>query len=204
MALIAAVEQRLRAPPVAAPGPAEWARVSFDSDAYRPVRVEGVFLHDRETLVQAATGRGPGYWIMTPLRTEPGWAVLINRGFVPAEDRARAARRGGEPVGPVTVTGLLRMSEPGGGFLHSNDPAGDRWYSRDVEAIGRARGIEMLAPYFIDAGRSGGEDGRQPVGGMTVVSFANNHLQYAITWFALMGLCGLGLVRIWRGERGGR
>ena len=40
--------------------------------------------------------------------------VLVNRGFVAPENRQRAQRREGEPRGPVTVTGLLRPSEPGG------------------------------------------------------------------------------------------
>ncbi len=38
------------------------------------------------------------------------------------------------------MTGLLRLSEPKGAFLRSNDPKDDRWYSRDVAAIAAARG----------------------------------------------------------------
>jgi surfeit locus 1 family protein len=203
LALIAAVEQRVRAPPVAAPGPSDWAHISFKADAYRAVRVRGIFLHDRETLVQAVTESGPGYWVMTPLRTDAGWTLLVNRGFVPPEDRDRAARRGGEPPGPVTVTGLLRTTEPGGAFLRSNDAAHDRWYSRDVAAIARARRLGIVAPYFVDAGPADAK-GRQPVGGLTIISFPNNHLQYALTWFALAALALLGLVRMRRGEGGTR
>jgi surfeit locus 1 family protein len=36
------------------------------------------------------------------------------------------------------------------------------------------------------------------VGGLTVISFANNHLQYALTWFALAGLAAFGLARVRR------
>jgi surfeit locus 1 family protein len=202
LALIHAVEQRLHAPPAAAPGPADWRRVGFASDAYRPVRVDGIFLHDRETLVQAATGLGPGFWVLTPLRTGAGWTVLVNRGFVPADAPGRASRRAGEPAGPVTITGLLRITEPGGAFLHANDPASNRWYSRDVAAIARARGLGPVAPYFIDAAAGQG-DPHQPKGGLTILSFANNHLEYALTWSALAALSVLGLVRVWRrrGER---
>jgi surfeit locus 1 family protein len=198
LALIAAVEHRAHAPPAAAPGPVDWPRIGFRTDAYRHVRARGVYDHDRETLVQAATRLGPGYWVMTPLTTEAGWTVLVNRGFVTPEQRGRAGRREGEPRGPVTVTGLLRISEPAGGFLRDNDPARDRWYSRDVAGIGRARDVGPLAPYFIDAEASGGE-GRQPVGGLTVLSFPNNHLQNAMTWYAHAALAAFGLARIWRG-----
>lgn len=203
LALIAAIEQRVHAPPVAAPGPEEWPRIGWRSDAYRSVRVVGVFLHDRETLVQAATARGPGYWVMAPLRTDGGWMVLVNRGFVLPDDRGRSARRAGEPQGRVAVSGLLRTSEPGGLFLRSNEPAHERWYSRDVEAIGRARRLDRLAPYFIDAAASE-RAGRQPIGGMTILSFPNNHLQYALTWFALAALAALGLARLRHSPREGR
>lgn len=196
LALIAAVERRVKMSPVAAPGPADWPGIRFKTDAYRHVRVHGTFLHDRETLVQAATELGPGYWVMTPLSTDAGWTVLVNRGFVPAEDRDRAIRTAGEPREAATVTGLLRTTEPGGGFLHSNDPLSDRWYSRDVVALGRARHLDAFAPYFIDAGP--GTQAGQPVGGLTVISFPNNHLQYALTWFALAMLSGFGAARAWR------
>ena len=45
------------------------------------------------------------------------------------------------------------MTEPGGGFLRRNDPAAGRWHSRDVRAIAAARGLDEVAPYFIDAER---------------------------------------------------
>jgi surfeit locus 1 family protein len=197
LALIAAVRQRLHAATEAAPGPTQWPRISFAGDGYRAVRARGLFLHDRETLVRAVTELGPGYWVLTPLRTDRGWTVLVNRGFVPPENRARRARRAGEPGGTVTITGLLRISEPKGSFLRANDPRQDRWYSRDVAAIGRARQLEGLAPYFIDA-RASDEGEGQPVGGLTVLTFPNNHLQYAITWFSLAGLAALATVRLAR------
>lgn len=146
--LIARVDARIHAPAAPLPERAHWARVNTRDDAYRHVRVTGSFLHDRETLVQAVTARGAGFWVLTPLRTAEG-VVLVNRGFVPPEGRDLTSRRAG--LGPVTVTGLLRMSEPGGAFLRSNDPAAGRWYSRDVAAIARARRLGEVAPFFIDA-----------------------------------------------------
>jgi len=196
--LIDAVNHRVDQPAADAPGPASWSFVSFDNDAYRHVRIGGTFAGGRDTLVQAATGFGPGFWMMSPLRTDAGWTVLVNRGFVSADDPRPTA-----PQGHVVVAGLLRISEPGGGFLHSNDPSSDRWYSRDVAAIGRARHLTRLAPYFVDAASSGRTRG-QPMGGLTVVSFPNNHLQYALTWFALAGLSMFGVRRAWRSRSNSR
>src|SRR5690606_20589713 len=98
------------------------------------------------------------------------------------------------------VAGLLRITEPNGAFLRSNDPATDRWYSRDVTAIAKARGITNVAPYFIDAGRSASPGGL-PEGGLTVISFYNNHLIYAATWFALAMMVAVALFRVIRTRR---
>lgn len=193
--LIERVDQRVKAPATDAPPPAQWAQVNLDADEYRHVRLQGHFLHDRETLVQASTVLGAGFWVLTPIKAADGTVVLVNRGFVPPEKRNRASRRSTEPQGEVRLIGLLRMTEPGGGFLRENDPAKQRWYSRDVQAIAKAHGLNQVAPYFVDAEANAAQE--WPAGGLTVIAFKNNHLVYAITWFALalMVLFGAWYVR---------
>ena len=184
--LIHRVDVRLQAEPAAAPPRAQWAGLNAANDEYRRLCTDGAFLHDRETLVQAVTRLGAGFWVLTPLQETTGDIVLVNRGFVPAERSTSAARAAGQVPGPVRVCGLLRTSEPRGGFLRRNDAAAGRWYSRDVAAIAAARGLAAadVAPYFIDADDSPNPGG-WPVGGLTVVRFHNSHLAYAITWYAL-------------------
>jgi surfeit locus 1 family protein len=178
--LIARVEAGLRAAPIAAPATAG------PDDVYRRVVASGSFIGGKDSFVQALTVRGPGWWVMTPFQTEDGRIIIVNRGYLPER------RVGPVPNTHLTVTGLVRANEPGGGFLRSNDPAADRWYSRDVGAIAARRGIGRVAPYFIDA--DGARNAaNQPVGGLTVVSFPNNHLVYAITWYTLAIMAAAGL-----------
>lgn len=179
--LIARVEQRLHAEPTPAPGPEAWPAISRD-DAYLRVRLAGVFDHRQETLVQAVTEKGPGFWVLTPLRTDRGFTVLVNRGFVPPERKAATARTA--PVGPVSIVGLLRVTEPHGGFLRQNQPGQGRWYSRDVQAIAAVHHLSGVAPYFVDADAAPNPGG-WPLGGLTIVRFPNSHLIYALTWFGL-------------------
>lgn len=195
--LIERVQQRVAADAVLAPGRGAWGSLKPASAEYMKVALSGRFLHDKETLVQAVTDLGSGHWVVTPLATDRGFTVLVNRGFVPAEYRDPAARAAANSDGDVTVTGLLRLTEPGGAFLRSNDPAHDRWFSRDVAAIAAARGLEDASPYFVDADAKPNAGG-WPVGGLTQVRFTNNHLVYALTWFglALMALAG-GLYVVW-------
>ena len=236
--LIARVSMRVHARPVDAPGPSEWSRISAANSEYLHVQVSGTFLNESETLIQALTDLGSGYWVLTPLREPDGTLVLINRGFVPPERRERAAHGAAEAETPATVTGLLRISEPGGGFLRHNKPAQDLWYSRDVVAIAAARDLKVLrlAPYFIDteAGGSsaaapagvsaapesgavpgssaGGESAAsatgvdvRPIGGLTVTTFRNAHLSYAVTWYGLALLVvGAAWVVIREGRRRAR
>jgi len=216
LALIQRVNERVHAAPVDAPPPDRWPAINAQSDEYLHVRMTGVFLYPLSVKVRALTAFGSGYWVLTPLRAANGVTVLVNRGFIPegdaasnahfAQEIARENRQAGGRT--VTVTGLLRMTEPKGGFLRDNDPAHDRWYSRDVQAIAQARGLNETAPFFVDAdgaqpGSSASRNGADglPIGGLTVVSFYNNHLVYALTWYALALMMAGVLVWALREER---
>lgn len=183
-ALIARVEARIDAEPVPAPGRDRWRAISEETDGYRRVRLAGRFLPAMQTRTQAVTELGAGSWLLVPLRTDAGDYVLVNRGFVPAGQASVVA-----PAGRTQVEGLLRTTEPEGGFLRRNVPEQDRWYSRDVAAIARSHGLapDRVAPFFVDADRDA-VSRDWPRGGMTVVKFRDSHLSYALTWFALAAL----------------
>jgi surfeit locus 1 family protein len=198
--LIARVDARVHADPVQAPARPDWASVSREKDEYRRVTATGAFLHDKSVLVQAVTEHGAGFWVLTPMTLQDGTNLLINRGFVPSDRRDRPARSVGETAGPTTVTGLLRITEPGGGFLRSNDPGNDRWFSRDVAAILAAKGVGDGAPYFVDADATPNAGGL-PAGGLTVVQFRNSHLVYALTWYALAAMSVGGAYLVFRSRK---
>ena len=72
-------------------------------------------------------------------------------------------------------------------------------------AIAARHGLSETAPYFIDADGPT-VPGRYPIGGLTVVSFPNNHLVYAITWYTLAVMLGGAVITLgrdeWRRRRG--
>lgn len=199
LALIERVESRVHSAPAAPPPPARWGQLSAASDEYRRVKLSGFFLYQYTTPVQAVSELGSGYWLVTPMCTSDGFIVLVNRGFVPMADgllgkypahQADAAiceRSMASGLRRNDVVGLLRVSEPKGGFLRENDPGRNLWYSRDVAAIAKARGLYNVAPYFVDAAQDQdpADAPDHPAGGLTVITFHNNHLVYAFTWYAL-------------------
>ena len=208
-ALIARVNARVGAAPVDPPARSRWLEVDAAHDAYRHLRLVGRWLPGATTRVKAVTRLGTGCWVLTPLQQIDANVVLVNRGFLgdPASEAvspcAPAVPPPEPPAGPVDLTGLLRLSEPVGGFLRRNDPHSDRWFSRDVAAIAAARGLRSVAPFFVDAdanpstrpARPG-----EPVGGLTVVSFRDDHAVYALTWFTLAGLAGFAAWQLARGR----
>lgn len=202
--LIARVDDRVHGPPQAAPDPARWVAGQPQDFEYQPVTVSGHWLPGHRQHALAVTELGGGWWEMAPLRRDDGQIVWVNRGFV--ADRASAPDV--SAARPVELVGLLRLNEPGGGFLRRNDLATRHWYSRDVLAMSQAAGLDpsRTAPWFVDEGAPGAapqppgprSTAREPVPGLTRISFPNHHAVYAMTWFALAVLCGWALRRTLR------
>ena len=200
--LIARVDQRVHALPTLPPAPGQWPKVSAARDEYRHVTLRGRFLNDRQTLVWASTELGSGLWVITPLRSDSGVTVLVNRGFVLPQWCGRSGACAAGPAGEVTVTGLLRITETYA-FLRHNEPSKNTWYTRDVQAIARAQKLRDVAPYFIDAdAETDGSTGENsaPRGGLTVINFPNNHLVYLITWYLLALMVAAAMVYVGRQE----
>jgi len=188
--LIAARAEGLAADPVALPGSAaDWT--AFD---FRPVEVTGVFRHDLEQIFGARTFEGRfGHHVLTPLLRSDGTAVLVDRGWVPADRRAPETRAGGQVTGQLTLTGIARFradDEPGW-FTPANEPEARLWYWYDLDAMQEALGLELL-PVVVEADAAP-VPGGLPVGGRTRIDLPNNHLQYAVTWYGL----ALALLGVW-------
>jgi surfeit locus 1 family protein len=198
-ALIARVTERLGAPPVAAPGPAAWPSLDAGDLEYRPVTVTGTFLNDREVDVIAALTEpkgkvgGIGYLVMTPLVTDAGWVVYVNRGFVPEAKKLASSRPGSLLSGTTTVTGLFRAPRDRAWFMPGDNTTTNAWFSRDPALYAKTYGVPgAIAPYIIDANFDPALPEGIPQGGETIVTFPNSHLGYAITWFGL-ALCCVGV-----------
>jgi surfeit locus 1 family protein len=197
--LIADVMARIDAPPIPAPGPDAWPTFDPAAAEYQPVTVSGVFQNDREIHVTYALtspkGKygGFGAMVMTPFRTDAGWIVYVNRGFVPEPDIDPATRAGGQIAGHTTVVGLLRGRADRAWFMPGDDAAKNEWTSRDPQLYAAAQGFAAgdVAPYIIDAKADPALPNGLPQGGETVVSFPNNHFGYALTWFGLAAACAL-------------
>jgi len=193
--LLAAIAERVHAPPTDFPPPARWASLTPEKDEYRHVRLEGRFLNDKEAHLQAnLVSRGSddgelGYDILTPLELADGSLVIVNRGFVPLARKDAATRPEGQIEGETSVTGLIRFPQAHPWFVPADEPRRNIWFSRDPAPIAEAFELRRVAPVMVDAdageGSSGAAKAGAPRGGQTRLTLPNNHLQYALTWFGL-------------------
>jgi len=187
--LLAQIEARTKGPPITLEDAVALAREGRDPNYYR-VRVDGRFHHAKERYLYAVSDGRVGWHIITPLETEDGDMVLVDRGFVPDELKDPSSRALGQVDKLVTVTGIVRSPEIQGPFIPDNEPEANRWFWRDLAGMARSAlpaGAIQVAPFFLDADKNE-VPGGWPEGGQTRLEIPNNHLQYAITWF-LLGAC---------------
>jgi surfeit locus 1 family protein len=181
LALIATVNGHMAAAPVALD---QIAAMKPDDAQYRRVTLHGQFDHAKESYVFTTDAGAAVYHVLTPLRTDDGKLVMVDRGAVPKELRAPATRVPGNVTGGVHVTGVWRVPDPPGAFTPPPDARNRIWYARDLASIAAADHLTLSAPVVIEADATPNPGG-WPKGGQTVVSFRNQHLSYAVTWFGL-------------------
>ncbi|MFN0043794.1 MAG: SURF1 family protein [Alphaproteobacteria bacterium] len=182
-ALIAEIDQRRVAPALESlPATVE------PTLEFRQVALVGRFLHDKEMrLISRSRGGVVGLELVTPLALADGTTVLVNRGWVPGS-LADAAKRPDTLVsGEVQVRGAVRLGERLGWATPENRPAEGLWFSVDLAAMASDSGISAL-PYIVVIEGAGLELPRPRQPGALP---KNDHLQYALTWYALAAALGV-------------
>ena len=136
---------------------------------------------------------GPGTWAFLPARLPDGETVVINAGFVQntMQDRGQQDRAVARLITnePVTLIGYIRFPEAAGTLTPAENIAKRLWFTRDHLAMARALGWGEVAPFYIDLEQPVPASGI-PKPGPLEVHLKDDHLQYAITWFALGGRGG--------------
>ena len=189
LALIAQVEANMAAAPLSLD---EALKLPPEQAQYSRVTLQGAFDHAHEAYAFATTGGAAVYHVLTPFRTDDGRVLMVDRGAVPKDKLDPQSRAAANVEGPMQVTGVWRTPDPASGFSPPPDMGKRIWYVRDVTAMAQAAGLKLAAPVVIEADATPNPGG-WPKGGATVVSFRNQHLGYAVTWFALAA----GLLCVW-------
>lgn len=178
-----------------------------DAQQFRRVVVSGEYRTEDEVLVRNRTYEGsPGWWVLTPLVTDEGWAVAVNRGWIPLSFDEDAPRPGTEPPpGRVEIIGTIQPARTAEGFQVA-DPSEGRLTSLgrpDVERLAAQLDYE-LSPVLLRLDPASADEFAQPVPLALPPLDAGPHASYAVQWFVFttIALVGYPLVlrRVARGS----
>ena len=150
---------------------------------YRNVHLTGQFMHAQKFLLAGSKQHeGAGFYILTPFILEDdGRVILVNRGFAPENMET-------QPEGTQTITGIIRPTRQKRLFMPANRPQRNVWLYEDLPTMS-ARIKHELLPVIIEA-TGEKQAGIYPIPSDGAIIMRNDHLQYAITWFAI-GIIGL-------------
>lgn len=186
-AILAQISARLADTPVALP-----AMPDPTVDKYLPVRVTGRFTGTGIDVLASLRGVGAGYRVIAAFQTDDGRRIMIDRGFLPEDQRDRPRK-----ATVASILGTLHWPDETDSFTPPPDTARAIWFARDVPAMAA---VLQTEPVLIVARETTG-DGITPLP-VDTQGIANNHLNYAVTWFSLAavwaGMTGLLLWRIRR------
>ena len=195
-ALIAALTERLAAAPGPLPPSAQWSALTPSVDEFRRVRFTATYASGPDAMVYSSGSAvrddisGPGTWAFLPARLATGETVVINAGFVQntMQDRDQEDRAVKPLVtgAPVELTGYLRFPETAGVLTPAENVTRRLWFTRDHLAMAHALGWGEVAPFYVDLEAPVPANGI-PKPGPLDVHLKDDHMQYAITWFALAG-----------------
>ncbi len=168
---------------------------AIESLEYRRAIVEGDFDTSEEVLIRSQVELGrAGFHVITPLVSDDGTAVLVNRGWVPLEMDAPPVDAP-PPSGAIEMEGWVHLTQTRPS-LGPEDPAGDLdVFNRvDVDRIGDQLPYPVAPVYLVATG-----EGTEELPIMVdPPDFTDQgpHLAYAIQWFgfAAVGLIGFYLL----------
>lgn len=215
-ALIAAMDARLAAEPGPLPPVSEWTALKQEVDEFRRVRFVATYARLPDAMVFSAGSAlredisRPGTWAFLPARLPSGEIVVINAGFVEntMQDRELQDKAVKKLITdqPVTLIGYIRFSEAPSWIAPLPDLDKRLWFKRWPGSMARGLGwgrevpSGKMAPFYIDLEAPVPANGI-PKPGPLAMHLPDNHMQYAITWFALAGALAISFGAWLQGRR---
>ena len=165
----------------------------------RPASARGTYDFSHQVVLKLQNWEGaPGVHLITPLRVEgSSRAVLVDRGWVPYAEAAPESQHQFDEPGPVTVTGLIQLSQTLPAAQAAPAQPGSpqaEWYRLDIAAI-QAQMPYPLLPVTIQQSPPSGGNVKLPYRVEPVYDLSDGpHLGYAVQWYIFALIFGGGYI----------
>lgn len=157
-----------------------------DGLVYRRASAVGTYDADASVLVRSRSLEGrPGFHVLTPLLTDDGAALVVNRGFAPFTiEPAEALAATRPPSGEVEVSGLLLANQERQGIGPTDPPRGvlDEIARVDLDRLQAQYEVDLY-PLYLQLSSQVPPSGDLPVVLPEPEQSEGNHLAYAVQWF---------------------
>ncbi|MGI5285342.1 SURF1 family protein [Nonomuraea polychroma] len=185
---------------LAAPG-----RQVRETDRFRSVTAAGTYDPSHALVVRRRPQEGRnGFYVLTPLVTGTGTAVLVNRGWVPAGATADTPPDvPPPPTGQVTVTGRLRLSETeeSSGIRDLPGLPPGQVLLIDADKIGKGLPYRLVGGYVeLTAQQPATSPAPAPVPAPDVGSGGGLNLAYGVQWWLFIAIAVGGWILLIRRE----
>ena len=148
---------------------------------YQRVSAKGKFNFDKQIYLYSLNDNGkPGYDVITPFRTNKNENVLVNRGWIKKELKNNPVINQDAET-EQKIIGLLRKIYKPNIFKPDNDLKNNIWFSINLEDLKETTGQQFNEfVIFLEDNRA-----KTPLPKKISIDVPNNHLKYAITWYAI-------------------
>jgi surfeit locus 1 family protein len=172
---------------------------SADRDlAFRPVTATGRYEPEAETILYGRANQGQaGSGVLTPLELPDGRAVIVDRGWVPADAGGPPVAGAEPPGGTVSIEAVLLP------FEASSDGTGavpDTISKVDLGLLRRRVDAPLLPMYVQLRSQTPAQPGRFPVPAALPELGEGPHFSYAIQWFSFATIAIVGCAVLLRRE----
>lgn len=158
---------------------------------YQPVRISGQTTGQEILILSGTRDLGGGYQVISGFVTDDGRRIMVDRGFIPQEDRHVP-----RPSAPLEIIGNLHWPEEKGSSTPEPNLTEGIWFAREVPRMASQLKTEEI---LVVANQVQGTDqGITPIP-ISIQGVPNRHLEYAATWFMLAVIwAGMTVALIWR------
>ncbi len=153
---------------------------------YARIKVKGHFLADKNIHLygrKSMSKEKDGYYLITPFQTSNDKIILVTRGWFAQKHKNSI----NDIVDHSTeISGVTLPSEKNRLFVPGNDIANNIWFTLDLQQASQVLGLNLENFYLImDSNSDNPSQFLKILSTERLLHIRNDHLEYAVTWFAL-------------------
>ncbi len=152
---------------------------------YAKIRANGYFLVGKNLHLygrRSMSTEKDGYYLVTPFQTDDNKIILVVLGWFAGRHKKNIDNI---IDNSMEVTGVILPGEKTKLFVLDNDVKNNVWFTLDLTQASNVLGLKLEDFYLVMEGNNNRSDILKSLSIENLLNVRNDHLEYAITWFAL-------------------